>query len=316
MMLPFASRSVIAGNGAGHLGVMSHYLGMTAAVAGRPAEADDWYAHALARYERMNAKPLVARALADRAVVSSAGQTARVTMLERAGTIAREIGMVRTMQRAEALLAMVRERRAVQHVARPAGDRASRECRFHNEGQYWTIVFRGAVVRLRDAKGMRCLAELLRAPGRDLHAQELDTAGAAPPVRTHARDGLSIDAGRADPLLDRRAKAEYRARLADLKAQIDEAENAGDLGRAAKSRNELELVEQALMAATGLRGRDRASGVRAERARLNVTRAVRTAMRAIAAAHPALGRHLAASIKTGRLCRYEPSAEDDVSWTF
>jgi hypothetical protein len=316
MMLPYASRSVIAANGAGHLGVMSHYLGMTAAVAGRPAEADDWYAHALACYERMNAKPFVARALADRAVVSVAGHAARATMLERACTIAREIGMVRTLQRAEALLAMVRARRAVQYVARPTGDAASRECRFHNEGQYWTIVFRGAVVRLRDVKGMRCLAELLRAPGRDLHVVELDAARAAPAVRTRARGGLNIDGARADPLLDRRAKAEYRARLADLKAQIDDAEDAGDLGRAAKSRAELELVEQALMAATGLLGRDRASGVRAERARLNVTRAVRSAMRAIARAHPVLGRHLAASITTGRFCRYGPSADDDVSWIF
>ena len=38
--------------------------------------------------------------------------------------------------------------------------------RFRQEGEYWTVVFEGSVVRLRDAKGLRYLARLLAHPGR------------------------------------------------------------------------------------------------------------------------------------------------------
>jgi hypothetical protein len=36
---------------------------------------------------------------------------------------------------------------------------------FRREGEYWTIVYAGVVCRLRDAKGLRCLAILLTNPG-------------------------------------------------------------------------------------------------------------------------------------------------------
>ena len=39
---------------------------------------------------------------------------------------------------------------------------------------------------------------------------------------------------------------------------------------------------------------------------------VGTAMKAIAEVHPALARHLRASVSTGRFCAYQP--EDPVNW--
>jgi hypothetical protein len=44
----------------------------------------------------------------------------------------------------------------------------------------------------------------------------------------------------------------------------------------------------------------------AERARLNVTRAIRAAIASLARANPSLGRHLSATIRTGRYCSYTP----------
>jgi hypothetical protein len=44
------------------------------------------------------------------------------------------------------------------------------------EGDYWTIAYDGAVVRLRDAKGLRYLDHLLRHPGRLFPVGELLTA--------------------------------------------------------------------------------------------------------------------------------------------
>jgi hypothetical protein len=50
----------------------------------------------------------------------------------------------------------------------------------------------------------------------------------------------------------------------------------------------------------------RAAASHAERARLNATRAIRAAMANLARANPAPGRHLAATIRTGRYCAYTP----------
>jgi hypothetical protein len=44
---------------------------------------------------------------------------------------------------------------------------------FRREGQYWTIVYRGTVARLRDAKGLRYLAHLLARPGECVPARDL-----------------------------------------------------------------------------------------------------------------------------------------------
>ena len=44
------------------------------------------------------------------------------------------------------------------------------------EGDYWTIVFDGKTVRLRDSKGLRYLAALLRRPGQHIHAADLQAA--------------------------------------------------------------------------------------------------------------------------------------------
>src|SRR5262249_54149575 len=50
---------------------------------------------------------------------------------------------------------------------------------FRREGDYWTISYEGQAFRLRDARGLRCLAELLRNPGRELAAIDLVAGGVA-----------------------------------------------------------------------------------------------------------------------------------------
>jgi non-specific serine/threonine protein kinase len=64
----------------------------------------------------------------------------------------------------------------------------------------------------------------------------------------------------------------------------------------------------------GLGGRDRRAASHAERARLNVTRAIRAAIASLARANPALGRHLAATIRTGRYCSYTPDPRAPIAW--
>jgi hypothetical protein len=57
-----------------------------------------------------------------------------------------------------------------------------------------------------------------------------------------------------------------------------------------------------------------ADGREAERARLNVTRALQAVLRRIGAECPVLGRHLESSVRTGNLCAYLPDPEPAVAW--
>jgi tetratricopeptide (TPR) repeat protein len=52
----------------------------------------------------------------------------------------------------------------------------------------------------------------------------------------------------------------------------------------------------------------------AERAKLNATRAIRAAIANLAAANPALGRHLEATVRTGRYCSYTPDPRAPIAW--
>jgi hypothetical protein len=52
-------------------------------------------------------------------------------------------------------------------------NRVDRAPVFRREGDFWTIAYDAAVVRLRDAKGLRYLEPLLRHPGRSFHVAEL-----------------------------------------------------------------------------------------------------------------------------------------------
>ncbi len=77
-------------------------------------------------------------------------------------------------------------------------DRADRTPVFRREGDYWTIAYDAAVVRLRDAKGLRYLEPLLRHPGRSFHVAELIRVTPCPyGRRPAAEDGTAEAAERA-----------------------------------------------------------------------------------------------------------------------
>jgi hypothetical protein len=170
--------------------------------------------------------------------------------------------------------------------------------------------------RLRDSKGLRYLAELLRAPGRDIHVLDLLTADAASGPRGPAEKRVEIDGVDAAPLLDARARAAYRDRVAELRADLELAEAENDTGRSAAIRGEIERIGDALARTLGLGGRDRRMASAAERARINITRSIHAVLDKLAATEPRLARHLRASVTTGRFCRYDPGADGDYRWVF
>ena len=90
------------------------------------------------------------------------------------------------------------------------------------------------------------------------------------------------------------------------------ADAAADIERSARIAAERDALVEALTGAYGLGRRVRRSGSAAERARTAVTARVRDAIRRISEAHPELGRHLRASVRTGTWCSYTP--ERRVDW--
>jgi non-specific serine/threonine protein kinase len=125
---------------------------------------------------------------------------------------------------------------------------------------------------------------------------------------------MQVSAGEgAGPMLDARAKAEYRTRLGELRDELAEAERNNDLGRKARLQEELEALATQLAGAVGLGGRDRQAASNAERARVMVTMRVRDVIKKLLHHHPKLGGHLDASVRTGRFCAYEPR-EHVPSW--
>ena len=187
---------------------------------------------------------------------------------------------------------------------------------FRREGEYWWIAFYGDAFRLRDSKGLRHLSVLLAAPGREFHSLELvvNAQGHARPEGDGPADHVS-GTGDAGAILDERAKTEYRYRLRDLESELAEADSWNDSERAARLREEIDFLARELGAAVGLGGRDRRAASPAERARVNVTRAIKAARERIARHSPTLGRHLSVTIRTGTFCAYQPDPRVPVTWS-
>ncbi len=167
----------------------------------------------------------------------------------------------------------------------------------------WVITTPYGSATVEESRGLVQLVEVLRANGREVGALDLAGQGGAVAVQH--------DLG---PSLDNRAKQQYRARIADLREEIDDADAMNDTERASRARWELDALLEELGRAVGLGGRDRPQGATDERARVNVTRSIKRAIAAVATRAPDLGAHLEVSVRTGRQCRYQPDPAVALTW--
>src|SRR5262249_23732744 len=133
-------------------------------------------------------------------------------------------------------------------------------------------------------------------------------------VAVHRRVRGGLYAG--IPVLDTQAKAEYKRRIGELRNDLEEAMRLNDSYRAARVRGEIDAIVGQLAAAVGLGGTDRKTSSYAERARSAVTKRIKRAIHRIAKVIPPLGLHLAARIKTGYFCSYNPHPDRRVVWKF
>ena len=314
---PTAGRQLVFGPALLSVGPSSRYQGLLAATMRRYDVAQRHFDDALAACVRLGWEPLAARTRCDQAAAllgrgRRQDRAAARRLLEDAAASADRLGMDGVAMRARSL-----QEQCADEV-RLAGARERPANLWQREGDYWTVAYEGVTSRLRHAAGLAYLAELLRAPAREIHALELvgvtgrdpDAARAAPPAALAVRSSSD-----GDELLDPEARAAYRGRLRELEAELTEAEEANDPGRAGRLRVEREALESELMRAVGLGGRARRTTGAAERARLNVTRAIRTAIARLDASNPALGRHLMRRVRTGTFCMYLPDPRVAVAWT-
>jgi hypothetical protein len=109
------------------------------------------------------------------------------------------------------------------------------------QGEYWTLAYDDRLIRLRDSKGLRQLALLLREAGREFYVLDLVARigpGEIDPngprieqeelAKLTVRSALGQDSGEA---LDAQAWDEYRQCLVELTEELEEAREFHNQGR-------------------------------------------------------------------------------------
>ena len=343
LLEPFLDRAVTAGRGAICLGPVSRYAGLAAAAGGRRAQAIGHLDDALAVARRWGAEPTVAgirlelaEVLAAPALGAPSADEARRAREERAGglAIARrlELGglLARYGEAGDAVPAAGAGADADAGAGASPADHEGAALRaaaatlapaaFYRRGDIWTIGHPAARsscatprawLTSRACSARRTSSSCPRPRRRARHHRGRATAAVAVGAGIEVRARGEGDAG---PALDSQAKAAYRVRIAELQEEIDDASSFHDRERAARAREELAFVSRELAGAVGLHGRDRKTGSDAERARVNVTRAIRTALKRVAEHDAALGHRLGAAIRTGTFCVYEPAPGEEPAW--
>ncbi len=207
-----------------------------------------------------------------------------------------------------ALLALL----GTNNTARPVSV-ACRVATLERDGDWWTAGCGDTRVRLRDTKGMRYLADVVGHPGVERHALDLVDLVEGVAAADTGLDRRKL--GDAGELLDAQSRTLYRRRVAELRDQVEDALDAGEDDRAAALQSELDALIAQLARAFGLGGRERKTSNAAEKARLNVTRAVRAAIAKVEEALPGPGAVLDRRVKTGLFCAYEPHPDDEILWS-
>lgn len=169
-------------------------------------------------------------------------------------------------------------------------------------GRQWVLSLDGKRAVVADRVGVRYLAQLLTSPGRPISALRL----------TGVDDALGAPA---QPVLDERARTEYRRRVTDLKTRESAAEAAGDMTAAAALRKELDALLDELRRSTGRGGRSRRFADAGERARTAVRKAIKRAITEIGESEPALAELLDETVATGTTCVYTPDPVRPVAWS-
>ena len=203
---------------------------------------------------------------------------------------------------------------------------------FRKEGEYWTVGYGGNAFRLKDTKGLAYLAHLLRHPAVEFHVLDLaggiagqhdddETRQSAHCLPRGDEDlekaGIHVGGlGDAGEMLDEQAKAAYRRRLSELREELEEAKELGNVERAEKAEQEIDALTSELSRAVGLGGRNRRAASASERARQSISKTIKSVVERIAQSDARLGDIFSRCIKTGNFCSYQPDPALPIAWEF
>ncbi len=277
-------------------GTLRRHVGLLSAILGRDDEADAMLAEETRVLREAGANGMLARALYEHAAVLAA--SANEARRRRAIPLRTEARELATRLGQTALISQfdrIAEDRLTPTKSSSSEIAPSRAISLERDGETWHLRSGDRDVRFKDSRGMQLLATLIARPDEEVHVLEL--AGAA------GSDDRDLGA-----MLDPRAKAEYAARIAELREEIEEASERGDVGRAERMQDELEAIREQLAGAVGLGGRDRKVGAASERARVAVQRRVREAIKRVSEHAPEIGAYLDRCVRTGTYCSFRPLA--------
>lgn len=311
---------IIAANVFGAFGTFDLCRGRLLALLGRYDEAEVALRDSHALAERSNGRPWVGHSLAELGqVLAAQGNTdGAAAALSQAAAIAADLDAV--LLRSVVAEATEQLTQSTAHSARSSKAAATTPAdpaviSLRQEGDFWSVSHPQGVIRLRDMKGLRYLAQLIANPGIAIHSMEL-VSEVGPSSSVVRPVGLDSDGfGSLGPALDPKAKAEYRRRVDELRQEIEEAEAFNDPERVARAKQEYDFLLAELSRAVGLGGRDRPVRSGGEQARINATKAIRTALRRIGEHDAALSEQLAVAVRTGTFCSYRPLA-GSATWRF
>ncbi len=286
---PFAALPVMASLAVMCFGSVERALGLAARTLGRLDDAVRHLEDGLESNRRLGNRPMLA--------ITRGDLGATLLMRDRGNDAARGVALL-----AEAVAALrgmgltARADRLAGPLPEP-GPQLPGTLRF--AGGTWELCCGADRVLLPDGVGIRYLARLVAAPGRNVGADELAGTGA---------DALRQE------VLDAAARRDYRRRVERLRDELDAADAAGDARRSASAQDEHDRLVDELAANTGLGGRVRNFADGRERARTAVQKAIRRAVARIGENAPTLGAKLAASVQTGLVCRFDPVAGLPENW--
>jgi hypothetical protein len=169
---------------------------------------------------------------------------------------------------------------------------------FFREHDGWQISYEGKVLRLRPAKGLSDIAELLAKPNAQIHCTQLMGSGLEVKPQT---------------IVDEKSMREFKKRLIGIQEEIALLEQQNNPGGLTSLHEEYDQLLDTIKATTGLGGRLRNMENPTDKIRSAVTWRIRSTIQKISDAHPSFGKHLANSVKTGLFCSYSP--EKPVTWS-
>lgn len=169
------------------------------------------------------------------------------------------------------------------------------------EGAGWSIRFAGQRAVIKDLKGVRMLAVLVREQGKVVHISRLDESG------------LSNMGG--DDMVDDTGIENLRASAKRLQSQLVDQQAEGDDVGAARTQAEFEHVTRSLSSALGLGTQPRKLDSEFDAARDRVGRNLCTAIDHIRSVHPLAAEHFDNAIldRYGNSPSYAP--DQHVGWT-